>query len=162
VEQKRSPRSDDQLLRTLDAPGIHISSSGMMFERTLSNKLAQLMLGDERHGIFFVGYTVEHSPGAKLLAAAAAAAAGEGPEEVVLEPSNGAAACPIRAEVRRFRFSGHAHRRDLVELVGQMQAQTVVLVHGEPEAKEWMRAEIAARYPGVEIVLPEQGKEIEL
>jgi len=162
VEQKRSPRSDDALLRTLDEPGIHVSSSGMMFERTLSNKLAQYMLGDPRHGIFFVGYSVEHSPGAKLLAAAEAAAAGEGPGEVVLEPSNGAEAYAIKAEVARFRFSGHAHRRDLVALVGKMQARKVVLVHGEPEAKAWIRDEILAQHPEVEVVLPEQGQEIEL
>lgn len=158
VEQKRTPRSDEGLLETLERPCIHIASSGMMFERTLSNKLAQLMLGDARHAIFFVGYTVEHSPGAQLQAAAAA---GEG-ATVVLEPSNGARAYPVRAEVRRFRFSGHAHRQELVELVGQLRARTVVLVHGEPEARAWMRAAIAERHPGVEVILPEQGQEIEL
>lgn len=158
VAQQRVPRSDDALLRTLEEPSIHVASSGMMFERTLSNKLAQMMLGDPKHGIFFVGYSVEHSPGAKLLEAAER---GEG-AEVVLEPSNGAEAYPIRAEVRRFRFSGHAHRRDLIQLVEQMQPRKVVLVHGETDAKAWLREEILRFYPDIEVVLPEQGQEIEL
>lgn len=158
VEQQRAPRSDEALAKTLEEGSIHVASSGMMFERTLSNKLAQLMVEDERHGIFFVGYAVEHSPGARLMVAAA-----EGENaEIVLDPSNGAHPQPIRAEVERFRFSGHANRRELVDLVGRLQPRKVVLVHGETEAKAWMREAIREAYPEVEILAPEHGQEIRL
>ena len=158
VEQKRHPRSDEALKELLRTPGIHVASSGMLFERTLSNKLAQLMVEDERNGIFFVGFAKEHSPGARLLAAAAE---GKG-TEVLLDATNGTQAQPVNAEVVRFRFSGHAHRRDLVEVVERVRPKKVVLVHGETEAKAWLRDAIRQSDPGVEVVLPEQGEEVEL
>lgn len=158
VPQVRHPRSDEKLLETLREPAIHVASSGMLFERTLSNKLAQLMVEDPKHGIFFVGFAKEDSPGDRLLRAAEQ---GEG-AEVVLDATNGAQAQPVRAEVARFRFSGHAHRRDLIQLVGRVQPRTVVLVHGETEAKLWMRDAIQHFYPEIEVVLPERGEEIEV
>ncbi len=156
VEQQRFPRSDDRARAALAEPSIHVTSSGMLFERTLSNKLAQQLVEDERHGIFFVGFSKEGSPGDRLQKAAA-----EG-TEVVLDATNGAEAQPVRAEVRRFRFSGHSHRQDLVELVGRLRPKKVVLVHGETAAKHWMRDTIQRLYPGTEVVLPRQGVEIEV
>lgn len=154
VQQTRHPRSDEKLLETLAEPAIHVASSGMLFERTLSNKLAQLMVEDPRHGIFFVGFSKEDSPGARLQQAAAEGA------EVVLDTMNGARAQPVRAEVARFRFSGHAHRRELLELVGRVRPRTVVLVHGETAAKHWMRDALQHLHPEIEVILPEQGEEI--
>jgi cleavage and polyadenylation specificity factor subunit 3 len=158
VEQQRTPRRDEGLLQTLEEPSIHVASSGMMFERTLSNKLAQLMVEDERHGIFFVGFAKEHSPGARLMEAAEQ----ENGAEILLDPTNGLHPQPVLAEVRRFRFSGHAHRRELVDLVGKLQPQKVVLVHGETEAKDWMVATIGEEYPDVEVLVPQSGEEVEL
>ncbi len=158
VEQRRFPRNDDRARAALAEPSIHVISSGMLFERTLSNKLAQQLVEDEKNGIFFVGFSKEGSPGDRLQKAAA-----EGPgAEVVLDATNGAEAQPVRAEVGRFRFSGHAHRQDLVELVGRLRPRKVVLVHGETVAKHWMRDTIQRLYPGTEIVLPHQGVEIEV
>ncbi len=156
VDQQRFPRSDARARQALSKPSIHVTSSGMLFERTLSNKLAQQLVEDERHGIFFVGFSKEGSPGDRLQRAAA-----EG-TEVILDATNGQEAQPVRAEVARFRFSGHSHRQDLVELVGKLRPKKVVLVHGETEAKQWMRDTIQRLYPGTEVILPKQGVEIEL
>jgi cleavage and polyadenylation specificity factor subunit 3 len=158
VRQARTPRSDEILRQTLDEPCIHVASSGMMFERTLSHALAQMMVEDERHGIFFVGFCVEHSPGARLLAAAEL---GEG-AEIVLDTTNGAEPRKIRAEVQRLRFSGHAHRRELIELVEMMKPRQIVLVHGETAAKEWMREEIQRLYPDIVVHAPARGEELAL
>jgi cleavage and polyadenylation specificity factor subunit 3 len=157
VQQVRTPRNDENLLRTLDEPCIHIASSGMMFERTLSNTLARMMVEDERHGIFFVGYAVEHSPGARLLEAVEEHGPGA---EVVLDTSNGAEPQRVRAEVRRLRFSGHAHRRDLARLVERMRPREVILVHGETAAKTWMRDELARLYPDLPVHVPASGEEV--
>ena len=158
VEQRRFPRNDDRARAALDEPSIHVISSGMLFERTLSNKLAQQLVEDEKNGIFFVGFSKEGSPGDRLQRAAA-----EGPgTPVVLDATNGAEEQAVRAEVGRFRFSGHSHRQDLVELVGRLRPKKVVLVHGETAAKHWMRDTIQRLYPGTEVVLPKQGVEIEV
>lgn len=158
VEQQRFPRNDEAGRRALSEPSIHVASSGMLFERTLSNMIARELVEDEKHGIFFVGFSKEDSPGDRLLRAAAE---GKG-TEVVLDATNGAAPQRVRAEVERFRFSGHSHRQDLVQLVEKLCPKKVVLVHGEPEAKHWMRDTLQRFYPGTEVVLPEQGVEIEL
>ena len=158
VEQKRFPRNDEAGRRALAEPSIHVVSSGMLFERTLSNTLAQWLVEDEKNGIFFVGFSKEDSPGDRLLKAAAE---GKG-TEVELDEKSGVGPQPVNAEVARFRFSGHSHRQDLVRLVEQLRPKKVVLVHGETEAKHWMRDTIQRFYPGTEVVLPEQGVEIEI
>jgi len=156
VRQHRTPRNDEALLATLDEPCIHIASSGMMFERTLSNTLAKMMVEDERHGIFFVGYCVEHSSGARLLAAAEQ---GEG-ATVLLDATNGTEEQTVRAEVIRFRFSGHAHRQEILGLVERMQPREIILVHGERAAKEWVRTELGRLHPDVPVHVPAGGEEV--
>ena len=69
---------------------------------------------------------------------------------------------PIRAEVGRYRFSGHANRRDLIQLVEVMRPKTVVLVHGEHDAKAWMKENLERDYPDLRVIVPRQGEEIEL
>lgn len=156
VEQQRIPRTQTRLDDALGEPAVFVVSSGMLFERTLSNQLAQLLVGREKHGVFFVGFTKEDSPGDRLQQAAAA---GPG-TEVVLDPAVGSQ--PVYAEVGRFRFSGHAHRRDLLKLVEMMRPKTVVLVHGEAAAKTWIRDNVGFFYPDTTVLVPEQGAELEL
>lgn len=161
VQQHRTPRSDAALRRTLDEPCIHIASSGMLFERTLSNVLAQMMIEDERNGIFFVGYSVEHAPGAKLQEAAKAG------EPVVLDTqllgeNDGPKTFEIRAEVERFRFSGHSNRQELLDLVEHVDPKKVVLVHGEADARAWFEAALAEEYPEITVINPKPGEVVEL
>ncbi len=160
VEQQRLPDGGPKLDEALKTPSIYVISSGMLFERTPSNRLAQRLVEDERHGIFFVGYSKEDSPGGRLLASATE----ETPEgthpTIVLDADQGPQ--PVRAEVGRYRFSGHAHRRDLLQLVEVMRPKTVVLVHGEHDAKAWMKENLERAYDGLRVVVPQQGEEIEL
>ena len=51
----------------LPMQGIYLVSSGMMVENTPSYMLASSMLGDDRNGIFFVGYCDPNTPGGQLL-----------------------------------------------------------------------------------------------
>ena len=154
VEQERLPRGGARLSEALSRPGIFVVSSGMLFERTPSHALAQQIIEDEKNGVFFVGYSKEDSPGAKLQEAA------EAGTPMTFDDARGPQ--PVRAEVARFRFSGHAHRRELVEIVDRLDPETVVLVHGETAAKEWMKATIEDAFPDVRVLVPEQGQEIEL
>ncbi|CAN5618732.1 MBL fold metallo-hydrolase [soil metagenome] len=161
VHQSRLPRSRERETEILSKPGIHIAASGMMFEKTLSNSLSQRMISDPKNGIFLVGFAKEDSPADLLLKAAERRA--EDPNasvEVTLDRERGPQ--PLRAEVERFRFSGHAHRRDLLDIVEKTKPKKIVLVHGERPAKEWMADNIRFFYPEIEIFAPEQGEEIEL
>ena len=154
VDQQRLPKTHKRLAEALAEPGIFVVSSGMLFERTPSHALAQRMIGDAKNAVLFVGYSKEDSPGARLQEAKAAG------EPITLDPDAGPQA--IHADVHRFRFSGHAHRRDLIDIVGKTEPETVVLVHGETAAKEWMKDNIEFFYPDVTVRIPAQGEELEL
>lgn len=152
VNQKRLPRGQNGLRRALEEPGILVVSSGMMFERTISNKLAQEMVDDEKHSILLVGYAREDSPAARLLESTNG--------EVVLDEARGVQ--PLKCQVGRFRFSGHSHRRDLLNLVEQLEPRRILLVHGDSNAREWMADNIRFFNPDAEIEVPERGQPVRL
>jgi len=156
VPQSRLPRSQSGLNGVLNQQGIFLVGSGMMFERTISNKIAQQLIGNEKNGVFLVGFAREDSPAANLLEAREK---GKG-TEVTINPSRGVQT--VNCDVDRFRFSGHSHRRDLLKLVDHFQPEKVVLVHGERKAKEWMADNIRFFHPEVEIIVPEFGQILEL
>lgn len=160
VEQQRLPETSARLDEALATPSIFVISSGMLFERTPSNRLAQRLVEDERNAIYFVGFAKEDSPGGRLLAAATVEVASGKAPTVVLDAERGPQG--VRAEVRRFRFSGHAHRRDLIQLVEILRPSTVVLVHGEAGAKEWMKDNLEFFYDDLRVLLPAQGEELEI
>ena len=151
VEQQRVPRSARRIQDSVDEPSIHVVASGMMFERTLSNQLATFIVGREENAVFFVGYCREDSPGGGLLDT-------ERGMETVISSEIGEQV--VNCHVDRFRLSGHSHRLELVDLVGLMSPKNVILVHGESEAQQWMRETIEATYKGVNVIVPECGKEI--
>ena len=151
IDQPRLPRSETALLNILREPGIVLVPSGMMFERTASNDLAQYLVDQEKHAVFLVGYAKPGSPAHRLHEAALQ---GEG-TMVTLDPETGEQ--PVFCTVDRFRFSGHSHRKDLLTLVDRLRPKTVILVHGEPAAKAWMAEAIRAAHPDTTVVLPEIG-----
>lgn len=156
VDQLRLPRVREAMLRTLKGPSIHVASSGMMFERTNSNRIAQELIEDEKNAILLVGFSREDSPAGRLLGASSN---GSG-SEVVIDSARGPQ--PLNCEVHRFRFSGHSHRRDLLQLVGRLQPRTVALVHGEEDAKRWMADNIRFFYPDINLVVPGGGEPVKL
>lgn len=156
VEQRRLPRSAAALENALSEPGIYVVSSGMMFERTLSNKLAQHLVEDERNGVLLVGFAREDSPADRLLRAYEK----EPGTTVVLDADRGPQ--PVRASVERFRLSSHSHRRDLIALVDKLRPRQIVLVHGETEARVWLSDNIRYFYPDIQVHVPVRGQVVEL
>ncbi|TDI69630.1 MAG: MBL fold metallo-hydrolase [Bacteroidetes bacterium] len=156
VSQSRLPRSHTATLLALTEPSIHIVGSGMMFERTISNRLAQQLVESDKNGIFMVGYTRPDSPGHRLLEARRA---GKG-TKAVLDENKGPQS--IQCDVDRFRFSGHSHRRDLMEVVKRLNPGRIVLVHGETEARAWMKNNIEYFYPEIDVISPQTGEVVEL
>ena len=151
VEQRQFPRSHKARRRALNQPGIHVLASGMMIEHTLSHKVAVELLEDEKHAIFFVGFAKEDLPAGKLLHAAQS-----GAEGVLLSRERGMQ--KIVCEVDRFRFSGHANRQDLAKLAMDLQPKTIILVHGETKARQWLAGTIREKCPNARVLTPGQGE----
>ena len=156
VEQKRLPRSTEALTTALEQPGIYVVSSGMMFERTLSNKLAQLIIENEKNGVLLVGFAREDSPAHGLLEAFRTAPGTESIIDRDVGPQ------PVRASVERFQLSSHSNRRDLIALVEKMSPRHVILVHGDTPARNWLADNIRYFYPDITVHLPEHGEVLEL
>jgi Cft2 family RNA processing exonuclease len=154
VDQKRMPRSEDAKDEALDGPSIVIASSGMMFEPTLSNRIGRRVVENENDAILLVGYSKEDTAAARLQEAAASGT------QVTLHPATGLQ--DVRCTVDRFRFSGHSNRRDLLRVVDAMEPKQVVLVHGEPDAREWMHDRITEAHPEITVHVPAGGEVLDI
>lgn len=132
---------------------IFVLTAGMMSENTAAHDLAVRLLGEERHGIFFVGYADPETPGGRLKAAAPG-------ETFLFSPSAGQVT--RRCEVRDFDLTAHANREELVDFVGQVAPRIVILGHGEPSARQWIAGRILARHPRVRVLQPQPGESVEV
>ncbi|HUB67548.1 MAG TPA: MBL fold metallo-hydrolase [Candidatus Methylacidiphilales bacterium] len=132
---------------------IYLISSGMMTENTLSNVFAQEFLAQERHSIFFVGYCDPESPAGRLRATRRG-------DSVTLNAAYGPQ--PVRCRVEHFDFTSHAQRDDLLRYILDVKPRVCVLVHGDPPALTWFQQQLATEAPGMKVVIPAPGVEIEL
>jgi Cft2 family RNA processing exonuclease len=120
--------------RDLPRKGIYIVSSGMMVEHTPSYKVAASLLPHANNGLCFVGYCDGDTPGGKLLATR-----DEG--SFFFETLDYLA--PIRASIEQFDLSGHADRDQLAKYATQCQARSIVLTHGDPDARAWFQTTLS-------------------
>ena len=132
-------------------PGnIYLISSGMMTEKTISNSLAEQVLPHEKNSILFVGYCDPDSPAGMLKAT---------PHGELLKMRKGGQPVRRMSTVDSFDFSGHAPREDLVDYAVKLNPKRILLVHGDPDAIEWMEATLKEQMPkGTEIIAPQPGK----
>ena len=124
---------------------LYIISSGMLVERTPSYTLASGLVGHARNTIGFVGYCDPDTPGGRLLAAK--------PGDTILFETAHVKA-KLKAHVERFELSGHADREELLEFAVQTQARCIVLTHGDPPARAWFAAQLAALAPKIKVLDP--------
>jgi len=128
---------------------IYIISSGMLVERTPSYTLASGLLGHARNTIGFVGFCDPDTPGGALLAAKTG-------DNFLFEAVNVKA--KIKAHVEKFELSGHADREELLEFAVQAAPRSLVLTHGDPEARAWFARELAAKLPKSKVFDPVPGQ----
>jgi Cft2 family RNA processing exonuclease len=114
----------------LREPCIIVATSGMMIENTPSALIAEEMVRQKKHGIFFVGYLDPDTLGSKLLNAEKGSrlrfALDRPPTKVILE------------DIAWFHFSAHAPRAALQDFIARARPRNVVFVHGDPAAIDWM------------------------
>ena len=135
-------------------PGyVYALSSGMMMPKTLSNILAQRIVDQPRHSIFFVGYADPESAAGILRNAVP-------DEQVTIDPEQPPQR--VHCHIEQFQFSAHASRESLIAFAERLAPKKILLVHGDPPAVEWIRARLTADLPNSEIIVPTPGVEIEL
>lgn len=136
-------------------PSIFLLTSGMMIENTMSARMAEKMVADPRHAVFFVGYVDPEELGHRVLNAKV----GEW-----LEFQRGKPMTQVKTpDIRRYYFSAHSDREEILALVKAWDPRHVVLVHGEPPALEWLAGEIGERSKGRRRVsIPTVGSVLEL
>lgn len=134
-------------------PCIVLATSGMMHPETPSNLLARVVLPNPKDAIFFVGYCDVDAPGFRVLQAAPG-------DAVQLE--DGGPSYEARAEIRRFHFSAHSRRSELVKMAEKMRPKRVILVHGGRRSLAWMRDALASLPEPPEILVPEPGVPYEI
>jgi len=132
-------------------PSIVLASSGMMVESTYSFMLARRWLHKKDSAIFTVGYMDPSTPGSIIASARKGDKIQFNERDRKLE---------VKCEIKNFRFSAHSRREELVTLVNQLKPNTVVLVHGDNEAIDWMGVTILKQFPGKKVYAAENYKEI--
>ncbi|HEX4349792.1 MAG TPA: MBL fold metallo-hydrolase RNA specificity domain-containing protein, partial [Verrucomicrobiae bacterium] len=125
---------------------IFVITAGMMSENTAAHDLAARMIGDERQNIFFVGYADPDSPAGRLKAAKMG-------ETFVFSPRAGRVT--KNCDMQDFDLTAHANREDLLEFVGRVSPRTVLLGHGDDDARKWFAEQIHARWPKIKISQPQ-------
>jgi len=133
---------------------IYALSSGMMTEHTVSNRFAWRILESEENALLFVGYADEETPAGRILEAGRGGA-------VRLDEKR-AEETPIRCQVERFDFSGHAPRDQLADYAVSVDPSTVLLVHGDPPARGWFQEELQKRLPRAHVVAAQPSQRIDL
>lgn len=128
-------------------------SSGMMSEKTVSNKFARSFLPNSANSLHFVGYSDPSTPSYPIRQAS--------PGDLVsLDKSKDPV--PLNCEVKEYNFTGHADRERLLAFILESQAKNVFLVHGDLAASKWFQDELAIRMPDTNVIIPEPGTDYSL
>jgi len=132
---------------------LYAISSGMMTENTLSNVLARRFLQQERHSIFFVGYSDPQSPAGRLRAVPRGGTVELDPEHPDI---------PKRCDEQNFNFSAHATRESLLNYIVSLNPRQVLLVHGDQPAINWFQQQLQTAAPHMKVIIPQPGESIDL
>jgi metallo-beta-lactamase family protein len=141
---------DSKAIHEAGLPCIIVSASGMATGGRVLHHLAR-RLPEARNSVVLVGYQAAGTRGRRLL---------DGASEVKLLGRY----VPVRAEiVDAGGFSVHADGEELIAWAGQMPAapRVAFTVHGEAEAAEALRGELAKRL-GWSAVVPGHGERVRL
>ncbi len=132
---------------------LFVMTAGMLSENTAAHVLAARMLAEEHHGILFVGYADPATPAGRLRAS-------QPGETFFYSETYGEIDHGCRVE--QFDLTAHANREELLDLVGFVEPQTVLLGHGDADSRVWFAESIAAKYPKVEVKQPDPGEFLDL
>ncbi|MEA2069872.1 MAG: MBL fold metallo-hydrolase RNA specificity domain-containing protein, partial [Asgard group archaeon] len=81
----------------------------------------------------------------------------EGERRITLFPwsKNNGYEIDINAEVKQFRFSGHAQRNELIKMLRAINGKKIMFVHGELDSAKSLKEDLT---PQKKIIIPENEK----
>lgn len=126
-------------------PAVVVASSGMLTGGA-SVVYASSYAGYTEDAILITGYQDEESPGRALLRLAA----GEGERQLKLADQ----LVDVRCHVETYGLSAHADRMQIVGLLEALRPRTVVLVHGDDEARHALASGMSCN----DVVVAENGQ----
>jgi Cft2 family RNA processing exonuclease len=132
-------------------PSIVLASSGMMIESTSSYFLAKHWSKRKDSAIFTVGYMDEDTPGYKVANAKMG-------DKIQLNEND--KKTKVNCSIKNFKFSAHSKREEIINLVKIFDPENIILVHGEPDAIDWMGIAIFKNFAEKKVYKPLIGKEI--
>ena len=142
-----SIQSHEDRKKNLKGPCVVISPAGMLVGGNAVFYLQEIAF-DEKNGIALVSYQGEGTPGRKLL------------ETGKIQTRGGDRAAT--AQIKKFEFSGHSGRTDLLEMVRRIGGSPKVLtVHGDAESCETFAREIHEKF-GLDAHSPAAGEVVEI
>lgn len=131
--------------KRVSMPGLYVCSSGMMVQHTPSWRVAASLLPFHENSICFVGYCDPDTPGGQLQQTK--------PGEIFFFDYIDKA-LPLRARIRKFDLSGHANRDELMTFALEREPRSVVLTHGDPEARAWFADALASSVNPPQVTIP--------
>lgn len=131
-------------------PAVIVASSGMLAGGP-SLSYARHLVGKPEHAVLLTGYQDEESPGRRLQRLAER---GGGTLRL------GAEKLDVRCQIATYALSAHADEAQLISLTETLDPEHVLIVHGEPSARQSLEAALARR--GRIVHLPEAGQSITL
>ncbi|HEY6906885.1 MAG TPA: MBL fold metallo-hydrolase [Ignavibacteriaceae bacterium] len=134
-------------------PCIVLAASGMMIRGTASFGLAQSWLKQKNSAIFTVGYMEKNTPGYMISTAE---------KGMKIRFPVSAEETEVRCTIKRFRFTAHSLREDLLDVAEKLDPDNVILIHGDPPAINWIGAGIIRKNKKRRVFAAEPGKELEL
>ena len=140
-------------LPPLNGSNIYALSSGMMSERTMSNRIGRHFIQNPRNLLVAVGYADPESPLAGIMNSVQG-------EKIQIDSRHD----PVErnCSMESFDFSGHAPRESLIEYVEKLKPEMTILVHGDQPAIDWMQQELQARVPETQAIIATPGREIHI
>lgn len=134
-------------------PCIVLASSGMMIKNTASYNFAKRFLKQKDSAIFTVGYMDPESPGYII-------ANSERGDKIQLNDYD--ELTEIKCEIKNFKFSAHARREYLLEIVDKLKPDNVILTHGDDEAIDWIGSSVLKRNKNIKVQIAENRKELKI
>lgn len=123
--------------------GVVITTSGMLTGGP-AVQWAREILPEQRDALFLCGYQDEEAPGRRL-AELARGDGGQGGTLSLLDYKSGPIEVQIKARIRNYRLSAHADKGGLMNVVDQVAAREVMLVHGVRGNQDLFRRVLNAR-----------------
>ncbi|MBU1099814.1 MAG: MBL fold metallo-hydrolase [Bacteroidetes bacterium] len=131
------------------SPGIVLASSGMLLKNTVSFELANYWVRQNNYGIAVVGYMDPETPGYRVSNLT------QGDEITMLDST-----IINKALVKKFDFTSHSKREEIVLLGSKLKARNIVLVHGEESSRDWIGHELLKQSKKVKLYSPVVGSAI--